>query len=74
MQSLQHRQKQQTKLSLKTYLPILELSSSELDDYLAKLKESNPYIDIVKKRNFRSHESSLDTIESSESLFEYLEK
>ncbi|MFP4487478.1 MAG: RNA polymerase factor sigma-54 [Campylobacterales bacterium] len=74
MQSLQHRQKQQTKLSLKTYLPILELSSSELDDYLAKLKESNPYIDIAKKRNFRSHESNLDTLESSESLFEHLEK
>jgi RNA polymerase sigma-54 factor len=74
MQSLQHRQKQQLKLSLKTYIPILELSSSELDSYLAELKESNPYIDIVKRRNFRSQESNFDRLESSESLFEHLEK
>lgn len=74
MQSLQVRQKQQLKLSLKTYIPILELSSSELDDYLVKLKESNPYIDIIKRRNFRSQESNFDRLESSESLFEHLEK
>lgn len=74
MHSLKQGLKQTPKLSLKNYLPILELSSSELDEYVIKLKESNPYIDLVKKRSFRSQESNLDSIASSESLFEHLEK
>lgn len=73
MQSLKQTQSQKTKLSMQTYLPILQFSSKELEEYLGEIEHKNPYIKVNKKRLPNSKEADFSGIVATESLYEHLE-
>lgn len=73
MQSLKQTQSQTTKLSMQTYLPILQFSSKELEDHLGEIERNNPYLKVRKKRPHNSKEADFSNIIATESLYEHLE-